>query len=891
MSCFFQKGNRVAGTPSSIIVYTFSQAFTSLRFAFKATNPAIALAASVPLTIYALQGTTGSTKTYYQYVENAILLSPYAATQGTTTQAAPVYTSKTLSASTTLSISVVADSAMTIADYYVIKTPNMTSSAVASVTAATITTFGASEIIVFPKTAYIVIRPTAATAAAATYSASIANVYNPDTATASSQMTFSAIGTYFSRMTANKISYTNAAAVTATLSAPVVAVTSTSTYRKSTMTITLSAVYRGVVTVIIDVASQISLLNDCSEGINSQIQVLRCTTDTTNNRIIVTLEAATFAATSRNLILRVLTQNGATAGAVGGFNYYLYTTAATSPAVTTGQSYASTGVVPGITLTAQAPNAPEPTFIKYEYVPYSENRDSLVSGAVGDLIITATLANDVAVGSEIRISLDNFGVGVSTKTLGDAVSTPAAIVSTGSTFTVMTASIPAIDSLSVIATRAIASGSTVTMRFTQYAVGGDYYGLVAQTTTTQTLAITMDIYDNTGTLVGNEPSAAVSSFITRNTAPGRVPLRLKFTLATALPVTTGTVTLTLPANEFNYDTTSNLACYFRTYTNSLDYTESTATSCTASGALNTGFVITAVTSVALAQNTLQELVVETDSASNPYFNVISSANKQLLVSFASAGTTLVAGSSITLYQYQATPFISASGFSYMTKLAQDPNTLFIQLSTATTILAFPSTLIELELSSASSAIIKSGLAQGTRDIQCGLVTLTLRTSSVATLRCTLVSSSPPRVRIENYAAIASGASFYLMLYDLDNSVVAQDYLSFLDAKLIVTNLATNLQSQYQLTRMYQANTGTAGVTPTTQAFPTSSATTYNTVTVLSSTIGWNAADTCTNCRFLVRGLATDWAFLTSTDFQFLINSASQTVILDQVNNIFGNYLL
>jgi len=380
------------------------------------------------------------------------------------------------------------------------------------------------------------------------------------------------------------------------------------------------------------------------------------------------------------------------------------------------------------------------------------------------------------------------------------------------------------------------------------------------------------------------------SFFTKTINPPQAPFRLRFKLTSVLS-TSGTVEVTLPANEFSY-TGTNLICYFKTYTSDLDYTLKRsalgASAPTITGSLGTGFIITASPSANLAANTQHELVCDADDYAG--FNIIGSDNKFLTATF--TDTTTLATGSIPLYQYQATPILRINNFYLGTKYTTNPNTIILSLTAQSTITEFPNQVAEIEFSSASSGLIKAGFTALSRDLPCGIVSsVTLRTSSKGTLRCTLIQSSPPRVRIENYAQIATGTTFSLMLYDLDNSILVQSFIDYLDFKVLVTDAVNGRQSRHLARRIF--TTEPAGVTiPTaTLDFPTSSATTYSTVTTLTSAITWNAADTCTlgTCRFIIKAKNTDWKFR-STAFDFTIDGTAQTKLVDEVNNIIGKII-
>ena len=876
MSCFFQRGNRNAGTPASIIAYGFNRAFTQLRIAFTVNNPVTAIATAIPLTVYTVTGTTAFTKTFYQNVEKAILVVGTAATEVPGQQVQPQYSTPNLGVSAQLTIALNLDNDMAINDYYVIKTPPMGTTTGSFTTNTIIPGFGTADVLILPQNQYVIIRPNANTANNGVYTASIPNVFTPGTAT---PLTFSATITYFSLMSGSKVTYAGAT-FDAFPNPPQVTMSNLDSNRNSLMTITLNTVYRGVRSVIIDTGARVTL-RDCYENTNSQTQILQCAVNDQNNLILITLEDREYPAGARDLSIDVPITNGP-AGALGAFSYYVYSTVETNPTVAAGRSYAAQNVNTGLTIANQAPLGPEPNRIEFVYVPYAEERNRIVNNNLGDLIIGATLANAINAGDQVTITLENFQVQVAATNTGDVTSRAAAIITQGGNQVLALATIAGGDTIrfNVPAGTNLPAGANVNFRITQIQRIGDNVGLTARTTTNAPLQVTMSS-DN-----GNEPSAQVVSFLTKDIDPGRAPIRIRFNLANALPVNTGLVTLTLPPNEFNYDQASNPICYFRTYQNDLDFTEQVAANCEIAGTLAQGWTITATAPYALAANQNHELIVETDSPGNPHFNQVGNPNRQLRVGFTSGGANL-AGSIIPLYEYEATPLLEVTNFYYTSLYAGDPNTIILELTANLNIPAFPASLIELELSSATGSIIQEGQTAAQREIRCGIVGINARGASEAPTRCVIVNSEPPKVRIENYAAIGNGNDFYLILYDLNNAVIAQDYIGAFNAKLIMTNLNTGRQSQDQLTRMFSGRGGSIEAATITTNFPTSSSLIYDTRTTLTRAVNWGAGDSCTDCRFIVRGIDTDWIF-PDTDFTFSINGNAQNVLVDTTNNIFGN---
>ena len=382
------------------------------------------------------------------------------------------------------------------------------------------------------------------------------------------------------------------------------------------------------------------------------------------------------------------------------------------------------------------------------------------------------------------------------------------------------------------------------------------------------------------------------SFMTRTINPAKAPFRIRFRLSSALS-TSGNVKITLPANQYGYTGTS-LLCYFKTYTSELDYTTQIsatgASTPTITGTLGTGYTMTVSPRSTLAANRIHELVCDTDDLTG--FNRLAIDNQMLTATFTDG--TALAITSLPLYRYQANPALRMNSLHIGTQYSTNPNTIILSLTANSLISTFPNQAVEIEFTSASNALIKSGFNSLSRDIQCGIVptvsNVNLRSLSKGTLRCTLVQSSPPKVRIENYNQINSGTTFTLMLYDLDNSKIAQSFIGYLDIKVLVTNPATGTQFQHRARRLFTPLASGVTIPTTALDFPTSSILTYSTATTLTSSITWAAGDTCSlgSCRLIIKGKNTDWKFR-RTSFDFTVNGASQSELVDEVNNIFGKY--
>ena len=391
------------------------------------------------MAIYTLTDSTLTpfAKTYYQYIEKAINV----VTSVTTTQAAsatPTYSPATVqSTSVGLTISVQFTASFTSADYYVIKTPAMGSSATLSSTSVTFGgALGSCNVLVLPKNRFIIISGVSSTVTGGTYSGTIPGLINPYQGQGTAAMAFYGFVTHFSTMTAEKTSYTAASDFTALTSfstTPTVTISNTDTKQNAYITITINAIFSTVRSVIIVLPTQLAIKEDCYETPSSAIPVLQCLTDqTANNKIYISLEARTYLTTPVNLQIRALVLNGGTAGTAGTvspFDYYLYSIVQTDNTQTQNLVYSVTGVSPSITLVATT--APAPTLIEANYVPYKEYFDSQASGTYGEIVFQHTLTQTLNNNNQIVISLTNsfltFGTNIETVT-GDFTPQPAIII-------------------------------------------------------------------------------------------------------------------------------------------------------------------------------------------------------------------------------------------------------------------------------------------------------------------------------------------------------------------------------------------------------------------------------------------------------------------------------
>jgi len=234
-----------------------------------------------------------------------------------------------------------------------------------------------------------------------------------------------------------------------------------------------------------------------------------------------------------------------------------------------------------------------------------------------------------------------------------------------------------------------------------------------------------------------------------------------------------------------------------------------------------------------------------------------------------------------------------TSFLFTSKYSADPNALVFTMRINTALTVYPNRRIEIELPSASSSLIGSGWTSSSRNLPCGFSTTSLvkRTTTSSTLRCTFVQGTVPKIRIENYAALAATNTFQVIIYDLANSVIAQDFVKYFDATVVVTNEAGNTQSRHKLRRGFPLETATTLMQTSTGTFPTSGTAAYATSTTLTkATVSWSETTASTKGRFLIRAKNTDWKFgRTGTATGFTVGGTSQSnVIVDTVNQIMCN---
>jgi len=328
VSCFFQKGNRITGAPASIILYGFSNSFTRLRFAFTANNPAPLTSTVIPLNIYTLSGNSEHVKTYYQFVQNAIVVLsvpiPASATGYT-----PVFSPTAVRGVSAVNIQLSLPEGLTLYDYIAIKTPPMLSYGLASITKVTMSPLSAQiNVIVLPKNRFIILQPLSAESSNPSVVIGIPGYQTPEIYGSPDRAFYASI-THFSTMKYRKLSYQNCADFTIKTSFETDPIVSLSTYnvtQNSIFNLNIELIFYKIRSLIIAFPPELDLREDCYETLESDIPVESCFTNPSNRRVYITLENQTYPTVPKNLKVSILTTNGGSLGPIGKFNYWIFNT-------------------------------------------------------------------------------------------------------------------------------------------------------------------------------------------------------------------------------------------------------------------------------------------------------------------------------------------------------------------------------------------------------------------------------------------------------------------------------------------------------------------------------------------------------------------------------------
>lgn len=337
MSSFFQKGNRYARTPATIVLYGFSNAFTSLRFAFTAINPVVQYPTVIPITIYTVTGATPPfVKTYYQNVERAIIVLSSASDR--TNPGIPNYSNSAVSStSVTLSFSLGASGNLASTDYYVLKTPPMGSTM--TVSSGQINVGGTLiNVQVLPKNRFAFFQPTnAGISVGGGSSFSIVGLTNPDQGVVGSAgLELKGYLAHFGSMTAERITFSMK--LSDFMGKPFPSgispwLSSFNTQQNHLLGFSISCFYVGLRSLIIQFPSgMIVPRDDCYEAYQNDIPLKQCIADVTNAMVYVTFEDQTYSSSALNLKIIVPVKNYITTiGPNPMFSYRAYTTVEKDP--------------------------------------------------------------------------------------------------------------------------------------------------------------------------------------------------------------------------------------------------------------------------------------------------------------------------------------------------------------------------------------------------------------------------------------------------------------------------------------------------------------------------------------------------------------------------------
>mmetsp|Transcript_24192 Transcript_24192/g.21277 ORF Transcript_24192/g.21277 Transcript_24192/m.21277 type:complete len:295 (+) Transcript_24192:1332-2216(+) len=244
--------------------------------------------------------------------------------------------------------------------------------------------------------------------------------------------------------------------------------------------------------------------------------------------------------------------------------------------------------------------------------------------------------------------------------------------------------------------------------------------------------------------------------ITREIDAARVPIRIRFKSAAAVR----SVKVKLPANEYDFPTSNGgavqtLSCTVREivvedvpYGRFIDTTPNRCEKMAV--AITLGWELELDVGSSLSTGTLYELIFSTTDTTDPHFDQLSSDSETAQVTFYSDDvTTAIATKVLPLYQYQATPLVSLDSVMFFTKKQNDKNTIVFTLDTNAVLTDSGLSNFEIEFTSASSTAIKNGFTG--RNLPCVLDGTAVQELAISNdyPRCTLVETTPPRVRVEN----------------------------------------------------------------------------------------------------------------------------------------------
>lgn len=346
----------------------------------------------------------------------------------------------------------------------------------------------------------------------------------------------------------------------------------------------------------------------------------------------------------------------------------------------------------------------------------------------------------------------------------------------------------------------------------------------------------------------------------------------------------------LPANEFSWDTTSSLICFFKVGDGRF-FTRLESKSCSLdSGTLTSGYQIKAVVQSTLADSVINELVIMTNSASSANFALLSTANKDVTLTF-TVGGALSYARILTIYPYQSSSF-TLSSFYYTSSDKSQANILIIKGSLPTTLTAFAATTLVWEFDTRYNGFSNSLLSTSASDksqVTCGYAGFATKSGNLAPF-CAVVYGSgsqftPSKLSFENYGTVSSSVEFYF--YNIENPTVDNN-IPVITLKVMDT-VNSKLYS-YRIWNPYLAVTG--AITPGTGAgdYPTPSSLVYQaSITSLTfPSVTWPTGMDCATgvgakCKLMIQYNGVFYKPLSSTAVN--VGTTPQTPIgVDLVNS-------
>ena len=359
--------------------------------------------------------------------------------------------------------------------------------------------------------------------------------------------------------------------------------------------------------------------------------------------------------------------------------------------------------------------------------------------------------------------------------------------------------------------------------------------------------------------------------MSKKIAPSRAPVRIRFKLNAQLP-STGTISLGLPS-ELTYS--GEMKCVIREILANNNFIDKEAKDVTAT---NQNIVITP--NFAIDANKMLELIltVINDDVNNLNFPAPTSGSPQITGTF-TAGIVM-ATSKLTITPFKLNPSLVINSIRLLQLANGGENSIMFEVTSQENIAAYPDTFIEIELSSSASV---TGMS---KSHPCGVSKLGTRDLSLM-VRCTLIDSMPPRIRIEGLDEIQSGTTFSIFLFDFDHIKFSSDFVKYFSAKLFVIG-ASNTKSQIRMKRLFTPE-GTITTLISTSAFPGISPGYYGSRNTLTKTIVWEDPCIISQCRILVRGAGINYKF--NDEMRLFIDTIEQTIVVDKVNNAFCKIFL